>query len=263
MPIGDTLQSDKKFIILNSMNFIGQPDLTTYGLRAVRTDDRHYAKLLPTGAYDANTIDFNSVKKMAADTSLSERMLVLDLEQTNDPNNIWKWDVRNFTPDIVRTSAKNFIDIVDAVHLSRPNLKVGWYGNGFADEYWAPVGNNLATIKSWQSAHAFVRGCLVEPKHLDFLCPSFYTFYDDIKGWEKDAFAVLAEARKWGIPVYPYLWMEYHSSSVYHGQLLPISTWERQLDFCEAYCDGVIIWGGWQKPWVNNAFWFQSILKRL
>ena len=66
------------------------------------------------------------------------------------------------------------------------------------------------------------------------------------------------EARRYGKPMYPFLWMYYHdSNATLKGQLLPRDTWQMELDTVRRQASGTVIWGGWQTQWTgSNADWW-------
>lgn len=83
-------------------------------------------------------------------------------------------------------------------------------------------------------------------------------FYDDPDGWEKYAQFTLTEARKWGLPVYPYLCPTFHpSNKELGGKEVPVILWERALNVCRSRADAAVLWGGFQNPWNELAAWWQ------
>jgi hypothetical protein len=39
--------------------------------------------------------------------------------------------------------------------------------------------------------------------------------------------------------------------------------WRAQLNFCYKHADGIVIWGGWQQEWDNDAPWWLETKKFL
>jgi hypothetical protein len=97
--------------------------------------------------------------------------------------------------------------------------------------------------------------------HCDVILPSLYTFYEDQNGWEINAVDQIREARQYGKPVYVYLWPQFHDSSHRAFQYIEKEYWRRQLELCRREADGVVIWGGNQQTWDENALWWQETLK--
>lgn len=191
--------------------------------------------------------------------------VVIDIEH-------WPTDVRHATEAEVRTSLQKLIAVLDWMRDERPELKLGLYGILPSRDYWTPVSYlqakalgaatppaRLAQLEAryneWVRSNDLVRGILADK--IDFVCPSIYTFYDDQAGWELYARANIAEAKKAGKPVYPFLWMEYHEEGpIPGGGFIPGDFWRRQLDLCHQTADGAIIWGGWKRRWDEKAPWW-------
>ncbi|MDO9084545.1 MAG: hypothetical protein Q7U56_14825, partial [Humidesulfovibrio sp.] len=94
---------------------------------------------------------------------------------------------------------------------------------------------------------------------VDIIFPSLYTFYDDPAGWKKYAIATIQEAKRYGKPVYPFLWYQYHDSNkLLGGKPIPAAIWRMQLETCLKYADGVVIWGGYKELWSEEAAWWQE-----
>ena len=94
-------------------------------------------------------------------------------------------------------------------------------------------------------------------EHVDIVLPSLYTFYNDPQGWDVFAAALLQSARRYNKPVYAFLWPEFHVSNQFlRGKNLPGNFWRHELEFCRARADGIVIWGGWQEQWDENAEWW-------
>jgi hypothetical protein len=58
--------------------------------------------------------------------------------------------------------------------------------------------------------------------------------------------------------------MQYHdSNATLHGQFLPTSAWQQEVELTRDNSDGVIIWGGWQQQWDANAGWWSVVQNAL
>lgn len=98
---------------------------------------------------------------------------------------------------------------------------------------------------------------------VDILFPSLYVFYDDIENWGRYAQAKLHAARKFGKPVMPFVWPQYHDSNADLGRsFLPAVHWRRVLEIVFANAEGLVIWGGWRDRrgerlrWDPTAEWW-------
>jgi hypothetical protein len=95
--------------------------------------------------------------------------------------------------------------------------------------------------------------------------PSLYTFYDsphDRSDWVRWARMTLTEARRYGKPVYPFLWPQFHESDPkVAGKPVPGDYWQMELETVHPLADGIILWGGWsngrQTPWDEQTEWWQ------
>jgi len=97
----------------------------------------------------------------------------------------------------------------------------------------------------------------------DIIFPSLYTFYDNHAEWAVYARANIAEARKYGKPVIPFLWFEYHTSTDLGGQLIDGDYWAKQLLVCRQEADGLVIWGGYLRSFDPKAPWWIETVKFL
>ncbi len=94
-------------------------------------------------------------------------------------------------------------------------------------------------------------------RKVDILFPSLYTYYDDVEGWRTYARITLEEARRFGKPVYAFLWPEFHDSNEkLKGHYLPVDFWRMEMELCYELADGIVIWGGWQQTWDDHAPWW-------
>ena len=125
--------------------------------------------------------------------------------------------------------------------------------------YWAPVNyltslENVgdpwwdanrpgfkATYDAWRAANARLAAIA---QYVDAVFPSLYTFYDYYSagaaaGWVKYAQANIEEAKSYGKPVFPFIWMRYHdSNATLKYQYLPAEFWRLQLDTIEPLAKG-------------------------
>ena len=62
-----------------------------------------------------------------------------------------------------------------------------------------------------------------------------------------------------------FLWPRYEENKPTDvtGQYMPADFWRLQLETCRQYADGIVIWGGWQEQWDENAPWWVETKKFL
>ncbi len=191
------------------------------------------------------------------------RSVANTLPKLNSPViiDIEHWHVRNEPDSVIRKNIAKYEQVVDIFRDERPELFFGYYSLIPIRDYWAPVGGDAERIAEWQEANANLTGLA---EHVDAVFPSLYTFYEDREGWKTYAQANIEEARKYGKPVYPFLWFEYHDSNQeLKGTQIPADYWRMQLDLCRELADGIVIWGGWQRVWNENAAWWLETKKFL
>ena len=171
------------------------------------------------------------------------------------------WPVRNEPDSVILRNMAKYERVVDILREERPELSFGFYSLLPIRDYWSPVSGDEVRIREWHDANAVLTELA---EHVDAVFPSLYTFYEDRKGWETYARANIGEARRFGKPVYPFLWFEYHDSNQQlKGTALAADYWRAELDLCRELSDGIVIWGGWQRVWDEKAAWWLETKKFL
>ncbi len=256
------------FQMFDAMLFQPKPDLRRIGIDSI---DVAYA-----GEFSAAGGSFphanEAMTRATARRAKRDGIVVIDIEH-------WPVDIRTAGEAQVEQGLAKLAAVIDWMRDERPDLKLGVYSVLPLRDYWTPVSyltakENAATppakltelsreFDRWVEANAFARKRL--GANVDFTFPSLYTFYEEQPGWELYAKANLAEARKVGKPVYPFLWMNYHNGTeTLNGTLLPPKTWQSQLETCREQADGLVIWGGWDlkqnRPmrWHSQSPWWRA-----
>lgn len=114
---------------------------------------------------------------------------------------------------------------------------------------------------------------------IDIIFPAFYTWRDNFvsnplgeagpfvwnndAGWRELMLLVLENARRFGKPVYSFVWAQFHNMlpPPKGGSEIPLEYWRKQLSFVRQHADGAVLFGvgkaapggEWQKfkPWWN------------
>lgn len=254
------MQQGDSFKFLDAMSFTGKPPSESLGMTRVRMLDRQWNKVLPNGSYDMTTFDQKNAANEGRLTSQAQALCCIDIENGEGfgPDMQWRFDVRDGVD--VRPWLEKVVQIIDGLHAGSPLCQIGWYGDAFADNYWTPVAGDAAKVRGWLAAHAFTR-TYIGKHRLAWTAPSCYTFYDDRAGWQRHARKLIAEAKNWGVPCYPFIWMYYHNSSALKG-LIPADYVKMQIETIqEAGAQGVVIWGGWQIKWNPQAEWLKVVMQ--
>ena len=262
-----------EFTLYDVMLFTGKPDLSGFGLPPVYiTGNEMWSGNYPN--YDMTRPNEAAVRALARKVAALNRPLVIDIEH-------WEISIMRVSVAEAEYNLRMLVQIIDWVKDERPNLKVGYYGMLPLSDYWmtsnyghallyAGTGNAwwdamlpkaTATYIEMQAANDFVANALASK--VDFLCPSFYTFYEDQQGWRLVSTLRMAEARRFGPPVLPFLWMQYHEGGPVreHTLYLPVDYWRMQLETVLAHADGAMIWGGWLTPWDDSAQWWLETIR--
>jgi hypothetical protein len=226
------------------------------------------------GAWDKSKPDERATRATAWLLARKGVPVVIDIEH-------WPVDIRHADEATVRQSLRKLAQLADWIHDERPGVKLGFYGIPPIRDYWTPVlyesarrdGQKVdekrrAEYERWLKANALIMESLKD--HVDYVFPSLYTFYDDPAAWAIYAEANVAEARKAGKPVYPFVWMQYHGSNPKLDQhWLPRDVWRQELELCRRTADGLVIWGCGRtnsegkyviSPWDEQAAWWQETL---
>jgi len=192
--------------------------------------------------------------------------LVASLEKGPLPTviDIERWSIYTEN-EIERVKNKEkFLEILKRIRAARPEISFGFYGVIPERTYWPLVDKNkLAEKRTWETLNN--KALADFAPYVDAIYPSLYTFYEDQAGWRRYAEETLKVARKFGKPVYCYLWPQYHSSNLrLKEKYLPVDYWGMELETCYQYADGIVIWN--YEPdvsWDPNALWWQQTLKFL
>lgn len=201
------------------------------------------------------------VRSLAAQ---STTMTCLDVEH-------FATDTRKATDAEVEASLDMLGQIADWFREGNPHVRLGYYTLMPRRDYWnAKRGRNLI---AWAKANARFRyGRNVRGRFeaegladkVDVLFPSLYTFYEDRAGWLAYAKANIREARRYQKQVYPFIWPQYHDSNkTLRGQYIPADYWRMIVETCLELADGLVVWGGWQQQWSDDAPWYRVIREYL
>lgn len=242
VPVKMTLASapEGPFLVFDGLLYRGKPDLGRQGMipiGGVNPPPNGYQSA--DGVNDADTLA--NVRGMQG----ARGVVYLDYEQ---------WGVYQVPAPQLAESIRKLSRVADIAHTAIPTAKFGYYGLLPCLDYWSLVKNDPDKIKRWEECNT-----QLDPlaEHVDVIFPSLYTFYNDPQGWDIFAAAQLRAARRYHKPVYAFLWPEFHvSNRLLKDKNLPGNFWRHELEFCRTRADGVVIWGGYQKPWDENAEWW-------
>jgi hypothetical protein len=228
------------FVVFDGLLYKGKPDLGALGMRPIRG-------INPPATANKASDDVDEAKVRAAlhDLQAYAGAVYLDYEM---------WPTSQGSAADVSKNIGKLNRVLQVAHETLPAAKIGYYNVIPCWDYWGFVNNDRQKIQQWQSCNVRI-GELAQ--HVDIVMPSLYTYYNDPKGWDLYATALLQAAHRYGKPVYAFLWPEFHvSNRLLKDQNLPANFWRHELEFCKARADGIVIWGGYQKQWDEQAPWW-------
>jgi len=161
-------------------------------------------------------------------------------------------DIENWSTD-APADVQKYLQTIQSFEQFAPTLGFGYYGVSPVRDYWDSISApDSPQFKAWQARNDAVAPIATQA---DILFPSIYTFYPDENGWRTYAIAQIKEARRIGPgkPVYVFLWPQFDDAT---QSYLASDFWRMELETARMYADGVVIWGGSQQTWDNNAPWW-------
>lgn len=239
-PLSAAPLSNEGFVIFDGLLYQGKPDLGPLGIVRIGGVNPSAKELGATAEVDPQDV------RATLHPILGRKGFVyLDYEQ---------WAVSGLPDDRLSENIHKLAQVADIARETVPDVKFGYYGLIPCFDYYNVISGDPAKIARWQNCNARLDELA---KHVDVVMPSLYAFVNDQQAWDKFASAQLQAARRYGKPVYAFLWPEFHPSNVkLKGTNIPAQFWRHQLEFCKTHADGVILWGGWQKKWDEGAPWW-------
>ena len=230
----------KRFLVFDGLLFSPMPDLRKSGL----------PKLLAAGSTwrpktSHDEVDPEGIKAAVEFIARYTTHYYFDLEE---------WTVSGAPRAVIDANIQKLALTAEIARQVAPELKFGFYDQAPRSAYWPVLLNKQDELAQWHETNR--RSAVIAAK-VDYLFPSLYTFYDDLKGWEIAARATLQEARQYGKPVYPFLCPWFHDSNVkLEGMKVAGDFWRHQLDVCRELADGLVLWGGYKELWDEEADWW-------
>jgi len=225
----------KPFVIFNSINYVGTPDLSKYGLRPIKVI--YEADLDDPPSLFSSARRYSTKKISVAAQAAAQRkngIVILDMET-------WGWN-----PGAMR----KYAEAVREFKRDDPNSKVGMFGvmpTNIALPYTAYSKNRPELLKTWEKLQPIADPVV---RAVDVLAPEVYTMGDDMKAWDKEARLIVQRARQAapGRPVYVFIWPQYLSPHAgckggsKAAQFIPASAWRNELETLYTIADGAILW---------------------
>jgi hypothetical protein len=233
------------FRIFNSMIYRALPNLQLLGMPRLLSTGTLWRASVPHSEVDPDGVTA-AVRELVGKTS----DFYFDLEE---------WPLQNVASQVIATNIDKLAQVASIARRAAPQLKFGFYDMAPRATYWPLVLQKAPELAEW---HDLNRRSAVIAANCDYTFPSLYTFYNNLRDWQAAARGVLQEARRYGKPVYPFLWPQFHDSNAeYKGTYVPRDFWRQQLETVRDHADGFVLWGGYLQRWDENAPWWQEVQK--
>jgi hypothetical protein len=253
--VGPTLaqptDAAKPFLVFDGTSYHGKPDMAQYGLTPINIlYVSRFGETWYKGPAKDQLPDEKTVRRVAQEAAAQGNLAVIDIEH---------WVLRGDDTTVAQNVDK-YLRVAEWFHQEVPSLKVGYFGILPVAAYgWALKGSASLEYKQWQAENDRLR---LLANSMDAIFPSIYTYYPDQQAWVQFAIENIKEARRYGKPVYVFLWPQYTDTAKQHAlEFIPADYWRLQLETVRQYADGLVIWGGWgdNRPanWDENAAWWK------
>lgn len=182
--------------------------------------------------------------------------LVLDIE---------RWHVDSTASDEeVRGHVAKLKEIVGWARAAAPEIQLGFFSLApMAASSWAQAAEGSKDLSDWRRINERLRP-LAEV--VDIIFPYSYTYLYNPDDWQAQAIGNVREARRYGKPVYLFIWPQYTERNKKLGYtFVPSEFWRRQLATACEHADAVVIWGGWdpknrrRAAWDEDATWWRDV----
>jgi hypothetical protein len=197
-------------------------------------------------------VDTEKIKDTAKKLSFSRIPYIIDIEH---------WNVHTDNDIEANKNIDKYIKVIKIFKDIRPDLKFGFYSVLPNRDYWSVISNDKKKIKQWNKINKRLKRLA---QYVDVVCPSLYTFYDNIDDWKIYAYENIKKAKEYNKPIYAFIWPQFHfSNKRLKGKFLNKNFWKIQLDFLKNI-DALVIWGGWNPnnkydrymQWNENKEWW-------
>jgi hypothetical protein len=126
---------------------------------------------------------------------------------------------------------------------------------GASYAWWQNAKDDIqSSLARWRDANERLRNGPSRPVSLaelfDGVCPSLYIFPeikkpDPIRGIKTYVWMHLEEARKYGKPIYPFIWPRFYETD----EPVDLTLWVNLVREIMIHGDGAILWDGYRQPW--------------
>lgn len=260
-------EPDADWVLYDALAYQGRPDSADMGM--VRMPVLTASAWWPHGADRDEPHEQRIRERARVLVDRGNRKIVVNIEH-------WPTSV-SADPAEVEHTIDRLRQVVAWIRDEAPDMEIGIYAMVPDRNYWRPVQYERARealeadpedealqdqyehrrerLEQWQRHNAETLARLAEA--VDFICPSIYAFYDTPEAWRVYAEHNIREAQRYGKPVYPFIWAEYHPSNAdLRGTYLDADYWRQVLTTVRMHADGAVLWGGYRTPWPPAGEWW-------
>lgn len=240
-----------RFAIFDGTMYRNKPDLSSHGIRRIHII--YSRRFWKDGARTRELPAEETVRQLARDAARRGDIAVIDIEH---------WLLHRDEAEVEENIGK-YQTIARWFRAEAPNLQIGYFGMFPLPDYdRGRMALGYVRYKAWQRDNDRIRPLA---DAVDAIFPEAYASRPDPEEWVKYATALVREARRYGKPVYLFLWPQYSEKNKQLGhQYLSADFWQLQLDTARRHADGAVIWGGWDSKrnhvaeWDDQAPWWQA-----
>ena len=229
---GLSCHPSKTFSVFDGTKYMNKPDLSKLGINPANI--LYDAQLWDKGESREDLPRHEMIANLAREAVIKGMLPIIDIEH---------WPLRGEDETVI-DSIKKYITVVRLFREAAGSVQLGYYGAPPVRDYWRALrGIGTKEYLAWQVENDRL---IPLAEEVDIIFPSVYTHFNDRQAWVKYAVAQIREARRYGKPVYAFIWPQFHESNRLRGlSYLPADYWRLQLETICQYADGVVIWGGW------------------
>lgn len=239
------------FVVYDGTLYKNKPSLSGYGIKPINIlyVSRFWDNWNNNPRKD-ELPDEKIVRQLAREAKDKDELVVLDIEH---------WALSGID-EVVTNSLEKYSTVLRWFRNEAPKLQVGYFGiMPRADYFGSRKGVDSRDYQTWQKENDRLRPLA---GMVNVIFPYLYTFYPNQHDWVNFAVENIKEARRYGKPVYVFLWPQYSETNMLLAhQYIPKDFWRLQLETAREYADGIVIWGGWSKngpeEWDDKAAWWQ------
>jgi hypothetical protein len=237
----------KSFVARDATRYRENPNLAPYGVKNIVVV--YESSMWPRGA-DRSEPDTKYIARNVLPQLRKQKpdVVVIDIER-------WYFKY-GMTATEITANINKYKKVIATFRSALPDTKLGLYSM-LPERNWNAICGDPKKAAT-RSAAWHSRNLKLQPlaDAVDIIFPSLYTIYPDQKSndcWASYAKANIAEAKMYGKPVWPFLWMKNKVGNTW----VSTGLWRQMLETVHEHADGVVLWSmasardkwSWSAPW--------------